>query len=96
MDNTEEPLPYGEIMGRIAELNERLRAGATLDTRSQIEELLDLVDAYQRRGLGRLLEMIRAWRGEIFLEAVGRDEVAGRFISTFDPGEHLAPPGGGA
>jgi hypothetical protein len=82
MDDADQPLPYDEIMNRIGELAECLRAGATRDTRTQIDELLDLVDAYHRQGLERLLEMIRAWRGEVFLDAVARDDIAGRFIST--------------
>jgi hypothetical protein len=87
MDNAYEPLPYDEIMGRIGELAEGLRAGATPDTRTQIEELLYLMDAYHRQGLGRLLEMIRSWRGEIFLDAVARDDIAGSFVSRYDLGE---------
>jgi hypothetical protein len=87
MVDAEEPLPYGEIIVRIGELSDELLSEATPNMRPRLEEFLDLVDAYHREGLQRLLEMIRAWRGEIFLEAVARDDVAGRFISTYDLGE---------
>ncbi|MDQ2826008.1 MAG: hypothetical protein M3Y04_03415 [Actinomycetota bacterium] len=84
MVDADELLPYGEIMARIGELADGLLSEATPDIRVRLEELLDLVDAYHRRGLERLLGMILAWRGEIFLESVARDDVAGRFISTSD------------
>jgi Fe-S cluster biogenesis protein NfuA len=48
---------------------------------------MDLVDAFHREGLGRLVEMIRQWRGEIFLESVSGDDVTGYFLSAYDFGE---------
>lgn len=87
MADANEPLPYGELMRRIGELADELLAEANPNMRVRLEELLDVVDAYHREGLGRLIQMIRAWRGEIFLEAVARDDVAGTFLSTYDLGE---------
>ena len=55
--------------------------------REQVEELLDWVDVFHREGLGRLVELIRAWRGEVFLENVAEDEVAGAFLALYDLGE---------
>ena len=54
--------------------------------REPLDELLDLIDVFHREGLTRLIELIKAWRGEVFLGAVAEDDVAGRFISTYDLG----------
>ena len=51
-----------------------------------MDELLDLIDVFHREGLARLIELIKAWRGEVFLKAIAEDDVAGRFISTYDLG----------
>jgi Fe-S cluster biogenesis protein NfuA len=45
-----------------------------------------LVD-FHRECLGRLGELLGAWRGEIYLESVGRDEVTGYFLNAYDLGE---------
>ena len=82
-----EQLGYTDIMPRVGELATQLLNHPDRDVREQIEELLDWVDVFHREGLGRLVEMIRAWRGEIFLESVGRDEIAGPFLATYDLGE---------
>ncbi|MGH9190082.1 MAG: NifU family protein [Acidimicrobiales bacterium] len=82
-----EDLPYNEIMPRVGELAEELLAHSDASVHGRIEELLDLVDAFHREGLGRLVEMIRAWRGEIFLESVSADDVTGYFLDVYDLGE---------
>lgn len=82
-----EEIDYTAIMPRVAELAEELMSQAEPGMRVRIEELLDLVDAFHREGLGRLIEMIRAWRGEIFLESVARDEIAGILLEVYDLGE---------
>ncbi len=79
-------MAYSDIMPRVAELAEELLSHPDRKVREQVEELLDWVDAFHREGLGRLVEMIRAWRGEIFLESVGRDEIAGPFLDAYDLG----------
>ncbi len=82
-----EHLGYNEIMPRVGELYDELMTHPDAGIRDRVEEMLDLVDSFHREGLGRLVEMIRAWRGEIFLESVGRDDVTGYFLSAYDLGE---------
>jgi hypothetical protein len=81
----EEPLPYGELMPRIGELVDGLLSQSGPETCEPLQELLGLIATYHREGLGRLLEMIKAWRGDIFLDAVAQDDVAGTFISGYEP-----------
>jgi hypothetical protein len=75
-------------MPRIGELIDRLLSQASADMHGPLVELLDLLDTYHRQGVARLLEMIRAWRGDIFLDALVRDDIAGPFISSY----HLGGP----
>ncbi|MGH9279238.1 MAG: NifU family protein [Acidimicrobiales bacterium] len=82
-----EQLGYTDIMPRVGELADALMSHPDREVRAQAEELLDWVDVFHREGLGRLVEMIRAWRGEIFLESVARDEITGPFLATYDLGE---------
>ena len=82
-----EQLSYTEIMPRVGELADQLLSHPDRDVREQVQELLDWVDVFHREGLGRLVEAIRAWRGEIFLESVARDEIAGPFLAVYDLGE---------
>jgi len=82
-----EQIPYGEVMLRVGELAETLLTHPDATVRDQVEELLDWVDVFHREGLGRLVEMIRSWRGEIFLESVARDDITGTFLATYDLGE---------
>jgi hypothetical protein len=83
--------PYGERAAAIAELTDELLAASGPVMRVRVQELLDLIDAYNRDGVQRLLALIRNWRGEIFLDAVARDDVAGTFVARYDPGD---PHGG--
>ena len=82
-----EHMPYGEVMMRVGELYEELLEHPDPAVGKKVEEMLDWVDAFHREGLGRLVEMIRSWRGEIFLESVARDEITGTFLATYDLGE---------
>jgi Fe-S cluster biogenesis protein NfuA len=82
-----EQLGYDEVMPRVGELYDELMGHPDAEVRDRVEEMMDLVDAFHREGLGRLVEMIRAWRGEIFLESVGRDDVTGYFLNAYDLGE---------
>jgi Fe-S cluster biogenesis protein NfuA len=82
-----EQVPYAEIMMRVGELFDELLAHPDPAVGAKVEELLDWVDVFHREGLGRLVEMIRSWRGEIFLESVARDEITGLFLGTYDLGE---------
>lgn len=80
-------LSYGDALGHIGELAEQLGNHQDPAVREQVIELLDWVDAFHRDGLGRLVEMIRAWRGEIFLESVHGDEMAGTLLAAYGLGE---------
>src|SRR4051794_32373036 len=82
-----ETLGYDEVMPRVGELFDELMTHPDAAVRDRVEEMMDLFDAFHREGLGRLVEMIRAWRGEIFLESVGRDDVTGYFLNAYDLGE---------
>jgi hypothetical protein len=57
-----------DVAGRLARLADRLHA-VDAGAAAELDELADL----HRAGLDRLVEMVRAWRGEIFLEAAARD-----------------------
>jgi Fe-S cluster biogenesis protein NfuA len=82
-----EALAYEEVMPRVGELYDELMTHPDAGIRDRVEEMMDLVDAFHREGLGRLVEMIRQWRGEVFLESVGEDAVTGYFLSAYDFGE---------
>ena len=82
-----EQLGYFEIMPRVAEIYEGLMDHPDPRIVGAVSEMMDLVDTFHREGLGRLVEMIRSWRGEIFLESVAHDEVTGEFLSAYDLGE---------
>jgi Fe-S cluster biogenesis protein NfuA len=82
-----EALAYEEVMPRVGELYDELMTHPDAAIRDRVEEMMDLVDAFHREGLGRLVEMIRQWRGEVFLESVGEDPITGYFLSAYDFGE---------
>ena len=84
-------LPYEQVLGRIAELAEDLTAHPDREVAERVGELLDWVDAFHREGLGRLVEMVRAWRGEIFLETAAGDEIVGTLLTAYGLGEGSAP-----
>src|SRR5947199_9247052 len=81
-----EALAYEEVMPRVGELYDELMTHPDAGIRDRVEEMMDLVDAFHREGLGRLVEMIRQWRGEVFLESVGEDAITGDFLSAYDFG----------
>jgi Fe-S cluster biogenesis protein NfuA len=80
-------LAYEDVLARIAALAEELTAWGDPEVSGRVGELLDWVDAFHRDGLGRLVDMIRAWRGEIFLEAVAADPIAGLLLRAYGLGE---------
>lgn len=82
-----ETMAYDEVMPRVGFLYDELMTHPDAAVRDRVEEMMDLFDTFHREGLGRLVEMIRAWRGEIFLESVSRDEVTGYFLNAYDLGE---------
>ena len=79
-------LVYGDILDRVAELAAGLLESADERVAADAEELLDWLDAYHREGLGRLVEMVRQWRGELFLEQAALDPVVGELLATYGLG----------
>lgn len=84
-------LGYGEILDRVAELTAGLLdpghdAGVDPAIRAQVEELVDWLDVFHREGLGRFVEMVRQWRGELFLEQAALDPVVGELLATYGLG----------
>jgi Fe-S cluster biogenesis protein NfuA len=77
-------LPFDESLERIAELAEELTAHP--DAGERVGELLDWVDAFHREGLGRLVEMVRAWRGDLFLEQAEAEPVVGLLLAAYGLG----------
>jgi len=82
-----ETLAYDDVMPRVGTLYDELMTHPDAAVRDRVEEMMDLFDTFHREGLGRLVEMIRAWRGETFLESVAGDDVTGFFLSAYDFGE---------
>ena len=87
----EEQLSYREAWEHIADLADGLANHPDSKVAERVLELLDWIDAVHRDGLGRLIEMIRSWRGEIFLESVARDEITGTMLEAYGLGEGLDP-----
>lgn len=78
-------LRYDEILDRVAELIEPLIADGS-EVATEVEELVDWLDVFHREGVGRLVEMVRQWRGEIFLEQASLDPVVGELLRTYGLG----------
>lgn len=79
-------LAYGEILDRVAELATGLLECGDDRLAADAEELLDWLDVYHREGLGRFVEMVRQWRGELFLEQAALDPVVGELLATYSLG----------
>jgi len=80
-------LGYDQVLHRIGELAEELSEHPDPDVADKVGELLDWIDAFHRDGLGRLIEMTRQWRGEIFLESVAGDPITGTLLAAYGLGE---------
>ena len=78
---SEERLEFAEVAERIAELAEVL-VGQNPD----VGDLLDWIDAFHREGIGRLVELVRQWRGEVFLDALADDPVVGTLLAAYGLG----------
>lgn len=85
----EDQLSYRGAWEHIAELADDLANHPDSKVSERVLELLDWVDAVHRDGLGRMIEMTRAWRGEIFLESLARDEIVGTMLNAYGLGEGL-------
>ncbi|HEV2766834.1 MAG TPA: NifU family protein [Acidimicrobiales bacterium] len=78
---------YVEAWARMSELADELLAHPDQDVVRQVEELLDWVDAFHRDGLGRLVEMVRGWRGDLFLDSVANNEITGTMLAAYGLGQ---------
>lgn len=87
----DEQLSYREAWEHIAQLADELANHPDQKVSDRVLELLDWVDAVHRDGLGRMIEMTRAWRGEIFLTELARDEIVGVMLGAYGLGEALDP-----
>ncbi len=79
-------LAYSEILDRVAALATALIEHPEPAVREGLEELLDWLDVFHREGLGRFVEMVRQWRGELFLEQAALDPVVGELLETYSLG----------
>ncbi len=88
MSDRSEPaeLAYGEILDRVAALATQFIEHPDPEVRDGLEELLDWLDVFHREGLGRFVEMVRQWRGELFLEQAALDPVVGELLGTYSLG----------
>ena len=86
MSRGEERLEFDEVLPRIAELAETLTAHDDAATAATAEELLDWIDVFHANGIGRMVEMIREWRGDILLEGLAADPVAGSLLHAYGLG----------
>ncbi|MFN2606810.1 MAG: hypothetical protein ABR511_02760 [Acidimicrobiales bacterium] len=89
-----EQVPYPEVMERVGQLAESLLSNPDPEVRARAEEMLDWIDVFHREGLARLIDLIISWRGELFLETVSADDVAGLFLATYDLGSADTLDGG--
>jgi Fe-S cluster biogenesis protein NfuA len=83
----DEKIAFADIPYRFSALAETLMNHPDKAVADQVTELLDWYDLFHREGLGQLVDMIRTWRGEIFLESVGRDVVTGPLLDFYELGE---------
>lgn len=79
-----ERLAFHEVMPRVARLAEELTEHPDEEVRGTVDQLLYLVDVFHRDGLTNLLALVEAWRGEIFLEDVVKDDVLGELLGAYD------------
>lgn len=86
MTEPADELAFDEILPRIAALAESLSSHSDADVAGTAGELLDWIDVFHAQGLGALVEMIREWRGEIFLEHVAAHPVAGLLLTAYGLG----------
>lgn len=86
MTQGDERLEFDDVLPRIAELAEALTAHDDPVTAATAEELLDWIDVFHANGVGRLVEMIREWRGDILLESVAADPIAGALLEAYGLG----------
>jgi sigma-70-like protein len=67
----------GEVAQRLDRLAGWLRA-TDPEAAAELEDVADL----HRAGLDHLVEMIRAWRGEVFVDALAKDDLVARLLGV--------------
>jgi hypothetical protein len=82
MDESQFP-PYDELPSRIRELTARLGHHGDGEVVQGVLRLHLWNEEFNRAGVIRLVDMILAWRGEIFLDAVMRDDVLRVFLARY-------------
>ena len=85
-DDESDRLAFDEILPRVGELAEFLSSHSDPSVVHAAGELLDWIDAFHLQGIGTLVEMIREWRGEIFLDRVASHPVAGLLLTAYGLG----------
>ena len=86
MSRGDERLEFDQILPRIAELAEALTAHDDPHVVGTAEELLDWIDVFHANGVGRMVEMVREWRGDILLESFAADPVVGTLLDAYGLG----------
>lgn len=86
MSRGDERLEFDQILPRIAELAEVLAGHDDADVAGTAEELLDWIDVFHANGVGRMVEMVREWRGDILLESFAADPVVGTLLDAYGLG----------
>lgn len=89
MSRGEERLEFDQILPRISELAETLTTHDDAAIADTSMELLDWIDVFHANGVGRMVEMLREWRGDILLEAVAADPVAGELLRAYGLGDEI-------
>ena len=87
MSRGDERLAFDDVLPRIAELAERLAEHDDQEVAETATEMLDWIDVFHANGVGRIVEMIREWRGDILLESVAADPVAGALLAAYGLGD---------
>ncbi len=87
MSRSDERLAFDDVLPRIAELAERLAEHDDQEVAETATEMLDWIDVFHANGVGRIVEMIREWRGDILLESVAADPVAGALLAAYGLGD---------
>lgn len=87
MSGGDERLEFDRILPRIAELAEELIEHGDPAVSATAVELLDWIDVFHANGVGRMVEMLRQWRGDVLLEAVTADPVAGELLRAYGLGD---------
>lgn len=87
MSRGDERLDFDQILPRISDLAERLAEHDDKDVADTAIEMLDWIDVFHANGVGRMVEMLREWRGDILLEAVAADPVAGALLTAYGLGD---------